>query len=85
MMDVVVVETVPMVLVVWHDAWFDFEQPDMEDPRGDYVVQTVGFLLEEGPRFVSVASEVLPDGDGFRAVTHIPIASVETITKLGEA
>jgi hypothetical protein len=74
----------PLVLVTWRDAWFDFDEPDPEDARADYLVSTVGFLVRQGPRFVSVAQEVLPDGDGFRAVTHIPIAVVEKITQLQE-
>lgn len=79
---------VPLVLVTWRDAWFDFDEPDPEDARADYLVNTVGFLVRQGPRFVSVAQEVLPDGDGFRAVTHIPVAVVEKISPLhgpGEA
>lgn len=72
----------PLVLVTWRDAWFDFEEPDPEDARPDYLVNTVGFLVRSGPRFVSVAQEVLPDGDGFRAVTHIPVAVVETLARL---
>ena len=79
---------VPLVLVTWRDAWFDFDEPDPEDARADYLVNTAGFLVRQGPRFVSVAQEVLPDGDGFRAVTHIPVAVVEKISPLhgpGEA
>lgn len=72
----------PLVLVTWRDAWFDFEEPDPEDVRADYLVNTVGYLVRRGPRFVSVAQEILPDGDGFRAVTHIPVAVVETIASL---
>lgn len=75
----------PLVLVTWRDAWFDFDEPDPEDARADYLVSTVGFLVRQGPRFVSVAQEVLPDGDGFRAVTHIPTAVVEKISPLQEA
>jgi hypothetical protein len=74
----------PLVLVTWRDAWFDFDEPDPEDARADYLVSTVGFLVRQGQRFVSVAQEVLPDGDGFRAVTHIPTAVVEKITQLQE-
>jgi len=74
----------PLVLVTWRDAWFDFDEPDPEDARADYLVSTVGFLVRRGPRFVSVAQEVLPDGDGFRAVTHIPVAVVEKISPLHE-
>ncbi len=72
----------PLVLVIWRDAWFDFDEPDPQDARADYLVNTVGFLVQRGPRFVSVAQEVLPDGDGFRAVTHIPVAVVEKISPL---
>jgi hypothetical protein len=74
----------PIVLVTWHDAWFDFDQQDPEDCRADYLVRTVGFLVDDGPRFVSVAQEVLPDGDGFRAVTHIPRSIIEHVMDLGE-
>lgn len=63
-----------LVLARWRDAWFDFDEPDPEDTREDYLVTTVGFLVRETPRFVSLAQELLPDGDGFRAVTHIPRA-----------
>ena len=75
----------PLVLVSWHDAWFDFDQQDPEDCRPDYVVRTVGFLVSDGPRFVSVAQEVLPEGDGFRAVTHIPRSIIESLSYLDEA
>jgi hypothetical protein len=61
------------ILVTWRDAHFDFEERDV---RTDYLVHTVGFVVKEGPLFLSVAQEVLPDGDGYRAVTHIPHAVV---------
>jgi hypothetical protein len=75
----------PLVLVSWHDAWFDFEESDPQDCRSDYLVRTVGFLVNEGPRFLSIAQEVLPDGDGFRAVTHIPVSIIEEVTTLAAA
>jgi hypothetical protein len=71
-----------MVLVEWHDAWFDQDQTDADEFRSDYLVRTVGFLIDEGPHVVTVAHEVLPDGDGFRAVTHIPVAIIERIQRL---
>ena len=74
----------PLVLVTWRDAWFDFEESDAEDARSDYLVTTVGFLVRRGPRFVSIAQEILPDGDGFRAITHIPVAVVQTLATLQE-
>lgn len=72
----------PLVMVAWHDAYFELDQESAEDCRPDYLVHTVGFLVSDGPRFVSVAQEVLPDGDGFRAVTHVPTSIVERIVPL---
>ena len=74
----------PLVLVTWRDAWFDFDEPDPDDVRSDYLVTTVGFLVRQGPRFVSIAQEILPEDDGFRAVTHIPTAVVQRISPLQE-
>jgi hypothetical protein len=75
-------DSYPLVVAEWHDAWFDFEQPMLEVLRQAYLVRTVGFLVGEGPRFVSLAQEILPDGEGFRAVTHIPLAIVERLVRL---
>jgi len=72
----------PLVLVEWHDAWFDFDLPAADQRRADYLVRTVGFLVAEDPRFLSLAQEVLPEGEGFRAVTHIPVAIVERVERL---
>lgn len=67
----------PILLVYWRDAHFDFELRSVDDSHPDYIVSTVGFLVHEGPRFVSLAQEILPEGEGYRAVTHIPIALIE--------
>lgn len=71
-----------LVLVRWHDAWFDFEHGSSGGWREDYLVQTVGFLVRQDPGVVSVAQELLPGRDGFRAVTHIPMGVVESIVTL---
>ena len=72
----------PLALVEWHDAWFDHDQLTIEDRRSDYLVRTVGFLIDEGTEVVSVAQELLPDGEGFRAVTHIPVPVIRCIVRL---
>jgi hypothetical protein len=72
----------PLVMVTWRDAFFDFDQSTVADFRTDYLVHTVGFLVADGPTFVSLAQEVLPDDEGYRAVTHIPRAVVEEIVQL---
>jgi len=72
----------PLVLVTWRDAWFDFDGGDPDGGRDDYLVRTVGFLVRRDTRFLSVAQEILPDGDGFRAVTHIPVSVVASVTLL---
>ena len=80
--DEVPVPSPPLVLVEWRDAWFDFDLPAAEHRRADYLVRTVGFLVAEDPRFLSLAQEVLPEGEGFRAVTHIPVGIVERVQRL---
>jgi hypothetical protein len=71
----------PIVAVRWLDAWFDVDLEDASASRDDYPVVTVGFLLRTG-EVVSIAQEVLPDGDGYRAVTHIPRPLVVAIDRL---
>ena len=83
MLEAAVSPEFPLVLVEWHDAWFDFDLEEADARRSDYVVRTVGFLVGEDPRCLSVAQEVLPDGEGFRAVTHIPIPVVERLVRFG--
>ncbi len=71
-----------LLLVRWRDAWFEYDNPEGE--RFEYVVATVGFVVREDDRFLSIAQELLPDGDGFRATTHIPIAVIESREVLKE-
>ncbi|MFM8944850.1 MAG: hypothetical protein ACKOI0_06385 [Actinomycetota bacterium] len=75
------VGTLPLVSVRWLDAWFDVDLEDAAAARDDYPVVTVGFLLRTGP-VVSIAQEVLPDGDGYRAVTHVPRQLIVAIDRL---
>lgn len=65
-----------IVRVRWRDAFFDYDSHDGTREREDFIVQTVGFLVARDDLFVSIASERLPDGDGFRAVTRIPISVI---------
>jgi hypothetical protein len=74
---------VRLVLVRWRDAWFDFER-DPSGWRDEYLVQTVGFLVREEPGVVSLAQELLPGRDGYRAITHIPRGVIESITPVAE-
>jgi hypothetical protein len=63
-----------LVVATWRDAYFDF---DYEAPRDDYLVRTVGFVVEnDSNKFLSLAQEELPGEDGWRAVTHVPLPLV---------
>jgi hypothetical protein len=73
----------PLVMVTWRDAFFDFDKVTADEFRTEYLVNTVGFLVSDGPTFVSLAQEILPDDEGYRAVTHIPHAVVERVVTLG--
>jgi hypothetical protein len=76
-------DSLRLVLVLWHDAWFDLEEPANGYPE-DYLVQTVGYLVRETPAVISLAQEVLPSRDGFRAITHIPRAVIDRIETLAD-
>ena len=72
----------PVVLITWQDAWADSEQHERAEWRSDYLVRTTGFLVRDEPDVVSIAQEILPEEDGFRAVTHIPRGMIEDLTCL---
>lgn len=71
-----------LVVVRWFDAWYDADEQEEKDWREDYPVETVGYLVRDNGIVLSIAQEVLPDGEGFRAVTHIPLVLMNTITRL---
>lgn len=72
----------PLVVIHWLDAWYDPDEQKQEDWREEYPIKTVGYLVRDEAHVVSIAQEVLPDGEGFRAVTHIPRALVQRIDRL---
>jgi hypothetical protein len=71
-----------MIAVTWRDCWFDFERP-AEGWRDDYLVTTVGYVVREDEHVLSLAQELLLDGDGFRAITHIPVGAIVSRVHLG--
>jgi hypothetical protein len=60
------VHNVDVIRVLWRDSYFDFEGDGAARP--DCLVTTVGHLVADGPIFLSIAGERLPDGT-FRAIT----------------
>lgn len=58
------------VCVTWTDALCVHEESDGMPPDS-FDVQTYGWIVAVSPRFTSIASEVLPDGN-YRCVTHVP-------------
>ena len=63
-----------LVLVTWRDARSSLEDDDFED----YLVQTVGWIVEKGDLFLKLAAERLP-GDDYRGFTWIPNECVVAI------
>lgn len=72
-----------VILVRWHDAWFDVDHE--AEQRDDYLVETVGFRIAVDDRYLHVAAERLPDGEGWRAITHIPVVVIDEVVELGLA
>jgi hypothetical protein len=69
---------VKLLQIAWRDAHHEFSQDGEDRPRADYIVQTVGWLISRDELFISLAAERLPEDDGWRAVTHIPISCIVT-------
>lgn len=67
-----------LVEVVWRDAHFDLnDMPELAEMR------TVGWLVEDEPTHVVVASERQTAEEYFRAYTAIPRECVAEIRDLG--
>ena len=62
-------------LVRWRDANYSFNDDFADDEDSDYIIELVGWTKEVG-RWLRVESEHLPDEDGARCVTRIPIENV---------
>ena len=68
-----------VVIVTWRDAFFELDEGP---PRADYHVRTIGWVLQTDETWITLACEELPDDDGFRAVTHIPVSTVIRVERL---
>lgn len=68
----------PLVVVTWRDAHFELDDPT---PPEDNLVRTVGWMLSEGPTFLTVAAETT-SFVGHRATTHIPLALIVDVAHL---
>lgn len=78
----ITVDVGDIVLVLWRDAYFDFKLEDTSGIKEDYMASTVGWVLAIGPKFLSIAQERLPEDDGWRGVTHLPLEGVLAIEVL---
>jgi hypothetical protein len=66
--------------VEWHDAWFDLEQRAEDCRPTTWSARWASSCARVQVRLP--AQEILPDGEGLRAVTHIPLAIVERMVRL---
>jgi hypothetical protein len=64
-------------LVIWRDA--NFHKDGVIG--GDYLMKTVGWVDVKG-KWVRIRGEKSPKGDGYRAVTRVPVANVVKRKKL---
>lgn len=68
------------MLVEWRDAYHDFEWPDINIRIfRDYIVKTNGFYVCHDKTWLHLTMEILPEGDGLRGYTHIPLVLLQTI------
>ena len=73
--------TLPLVIVVWDDAWTDEQSVTIEDVRASHkpvVVTTIGWLLLDDEVGVSIANEFY--GGTYRGRTFILRSMVKSVT-----
>lgn len=66
------------VLVVWRDA--NFWREASEIPDSDYLVETLGWIIDVAHPWLIIASEKTPDAE--RAATRITLADVIEVREL---
>lgn len=74
----------PVVLVTWLDAevsnsW-STDYTTTADDVEDTIVETLGFLVKETAKYVTVASTLA--GDHTNAVTRIPVGMIKSMKKV---
>ena len=73
----------PLVLVEWDDAWADataaVTERDVGDSHKAEVIRTLGWLLKEDDKGVSVAAEYCADGS-YRGRSFIPRGMIRSMT-----
>lgn len=72
------------VEVFWRDAFQEFDVKDVDRLPDDYVVRTMGYVVDENDRFLVIAQEILPRDDGYRAVSAIPRSLVLQVKTLSD-
>lgn len=75
--------TLPLVVVEWDDAWIDANEPislsEVHVQHKPKVIVTLGYLLLQDAKGISLAAEYYKDEDVYRGRTFIPAAMVKTV------
>lgn len=76
--------TLPLVVVEWDDAWVDGSDPvnlaDAASSHKPKTIVTLGWVLKDDERGISLANEHYADEDTYRGRTFIPRAMVRSTT-----
>jgi hypothetical protein len=73
----------PLALVRWQDAHSDGGQHAESDIAHEaLIVHTIGYVLRDDDKGVSIAAEFIPESDNYRAITFIPRALVLAVEGL---
>jgi hypothetical protein len=71
------------VIVTWNDAWESQADATPEEIKHEPVVQnTIGFLIRDNKKGITLATEYAEDGSGLRTTNFIPRGMVVKVKRL---
>ena len=61
-----------ILYVLWQDACFQGDALKTEELCDKFEVESIGFLVRETPKILSIAQDYQKTIDKWRSITHIP-------------
>lgn len=71
-----------IVLIRWHDACYQEGPIYIEDLNKDFILETVGFLIDENVESITLGMDWYSKKNYWRHIVHIPKGMIKTIIRI---